>query len=131
MKNKILIVDDCLSSRDALKTIVESVGFVPAIEEDGAGAIRCLGMEHQSIALVLLDIYMPQIDGISALGHIRGHYPELPVIIITGGGDSEDEATVRKLGAVAFIQKPYPIEAIRSAIHQALNPKERLERSAI
>ncbi|MDX2074078.1 MAG: response regulator [Alphaproteobacteria bacterium] len=111
-KNIILIIDDCQIYQSALQMIVEKAGFVSEIYGDGMqGMIRTNGdMDH--VAAVLLDIYMPEIDGISLLGHLRSKYPGLPIYIISGSDDVDDKTGVLALGAAGYIPKPMDSAAI-------------------
>lgn|GEM_PF-5418503 len=87
---------------------MEKLGYTSESCVDGSEAIPYLSTHSDSVKAVLLDIYMPEVDGISVLGHFRSNYPELPVIIITGSDDAEDEKVAHSLGATGFIKKPFP-----------------------
>ena len=126
MTNIVLIVDDCRASRSVLNSIVDEFGLQSEHCDDGAEAIRYLAANAGAVAMVFLDIYMPQIDGISALGHLRGHYPNLPVVVVTGSGDADDEQSVMKLGSAGFISKPFSTEGIRNVIRGILGRVEML-----
>lgn len=116
MEKTILIVDDSPLCHDILKSVVKRLGYGSAICEDGQEAIRYLSIHSGSVAAVLLDIYMPQIDGISTLGHFRSNYPALPVIVISGSEDDADEKTVNALGAAGFIKKPLILASVHETI---------------
>ena len=132
MRDTILIIDDYESSREVLQTIVEMMGYKTALCDDGAEGIRFMVEHHKSILMIFLDIYMPQVDGISTLGHLRNHYPDVPVAVITGTDDTDDETVVRNLGAASFISKPFPGELIRETVRALVNvPPSRSEKTAV
>ena len=120
MKNTVVIVDDTLIYQQMLKSIVEKLGFEVVLCSDGVEAIACLREHSASVVAVFLDIYMPQIDGISVLGHFRSHYPSLPIIMITGSEDASDKASADGLGAVGFLKKPFSVDSISATIAQLL-----------
>jgi two-component system nitrogen regulation response regulator NtrX len=78
-------------------------------------------IEAESPDLVLLDIWMPGIDGIETLKEIKKEYPNIQVIIITGHGTIETAVKATKLGAYDLIEKPLSIDKIIVAINNALN----------
>lgn len=120
MKNTVLIVEDAPLYQEFLKNIVGKLGYQPVACGDGLEAMDYLKQQHDHLKAVFLDIYMPQVDGISTLGHIRTNYPEVPVIIITGSEDSDDERSAIGLGAIGYIKKPFPpatiVESIRALL---------------
>jgi CheY-like chemotaxis protein len=118
MKNTILVVDDTPLYQDILATIVKKLGYKAKTLGDGGDAIKYLNKNRDSVLMVLLDIYMPQIDGISALGHFRSNFPDLPIVMITGSDDASDEKSSRGLGAVGYIKKPFHPETIKQVIDE-------------
>jgi CheY-like chemotaxis protein len=120
MKNTIVIVDDTQLYQAMLKSSVEKLGFDTLLCNDGVQAIKCLEQHNASVAAVFLDIYMPQIDGISTLGHFRSNYPDLPVFMITSSEDAADKKSADGLGAAGFIKKPFAAETIHETIKALL-----------
>lgn len=120
MKNTIVIVDDTRLYQGILKNIVETLGFNTLLCDDGVQAIDCLSKHIDAVAAVFLDIYIPQIDGISVLGHFRSNYPDLPVYIITGSEEASDKRSAVGLGAAGFIAKPFDADTIRATISEKL-----------
>jgi two-component system nitrogen regulation response regulator NtrX len=119
MPQKILIVDDEPTIREALSGILTDEGFVPACAETAAQAMDILSAEE--IDLVLLDIWMPEMDGIEALGRIKKIHPELPVIMISGHGTIETAVQATKIGAYDFFEKPLSYDKIILAINNGLH----------
>ncbi len=116
----ILIVDDAPLYQATLAAVVKKLGFVAEICGDGSIVIPRLNQDASGVAAILLDIYMPEIDGISTLGHIRHNWPNLAVIVISGSEDSDDKATVLELGAIGYIKKPFAPDAIEARLRSLL-----------
>ncbi|MFP4474069.1 MAG: sigma-54-dependent transcriptional regulator [Desulfatibacillaceae bacterium] len=115
----ILIVDDETSILQSLGGILQDEGFDTIGVENGYEALKALA-EH-SPELVLLDIWMPGMDGIDTLKEIRSEHPTVPVVMITGHGTIETAVKAIKLGAYDFIEKPLSIEKVVVTINNALN----------
>jgi len=128
MAAKILIIDDEASIRDSLSGILSDEGFLPVCAEDGAQGLALL--EGDRFDLVLLDIWMPGLDGMEVLRQIRESSPELPVIMISGHGTIETAVQATRLGAYDFIEKPPSYDkiilSINNALHLAQLKKENL-----
>jgi len=119
MTQKILIVDDEPSIQEALSGILVDEGFVPVNAETAEQAINILSEEE--VDLVLLDIWMPGMDGIEALKQIKKIHPELPVIMISGHGTIETAVQATKIGAYDFFEKPLSYDKIILAINNGLH----------
>ncbi|RTZ95166.1 MAG: sigma-54-dependent Fis family transcriptional regulator [Deltaproteobacteria bacterium] len=124
MQPSILIVDDEPSIVQSLSGLLSDEGFTPLSAYNGYEALKVI--EAESPDLVLLDIWMPGIDGIDTLKEIKKAHPFLQVIIITGHGTIETAVTAIKLGAYDLIEKPLSIDKVIVAINNALNYR-RLE----
>ena len=115
----ILIVDDEPSIRDSLGGLLSDEGFEILTAANGYEALKV--MDKDSPDLVLLDIWMPGIDGIETLKEIKKSNPYIQVIIITGHGNVDTAVKATKLGAFDLIQKPLSIDKIILSINNALN----------
>lgn len=115
----ILIVDDKKSILKSLSGILSDEGFETITASNGYEALKTL--ESESPDLVLLDIWMPGIDGIDTLKEIKKKFPETQVIMITGHGTFETAVNATKIGAFDFIEKPLSIDKVIVAINNALN----------
>jgi len=113
---RVLIVDDdqemLLSLEEGLSKYDETFSISTA--RDGLGAVDAL--KNSTISLVVTDLKMPKMDGFSLLSHIMQHYPEIPVIIITGYSTSEMERLAREGGAIGYIAKPFMIDDLAKRI---------------
>ena len=115
----ILAVDDEVSILQSLSGILSDEGFEVLTASNGYEALKII--EEESPDLVLLDIWMPGIDGIETLQEIKRSNPFLQVVIISGHGTIETAVKATKLGAYDFIEKPLSIEKVVVTINNALN----------
>jgi len=115
----ILIVDDEASILKSLSGILADEGFETLTATNGYEALKTL--ETESPDLVLLDIWMPGIDGIDTLKEIKKHHPGTQVVMITGHGTIETAVNATKMGAYDFVEKPISIDKVIVAINNALN----------
>ncbi len=115
----ILIVDDEPSIRNSLGGLLTDEGFKVLIAANGYEALKLI--ESELPDLVLLDIWMPGIDGLETLKEIKKENPSLPVVMITGHGTIETAVDSTKIGAYDFIEKPLSIDKVIVAINNALN----------
>ena len=121
MKRRILIVDDEESIRRSLAGALTDEGYQVLTAADGVSALELLETERPH--LLLLDIWMPQMDGMEVLRRIKAEPYDVSVIMISGHGNIETAVTATKLGAYDFIEKPLSLEKVILTIDHAL--KER------
>lgn len=119
MKNTILLVDDDASVRSTISAVLGDEGFEVLTAEDGLEGLKRL--DEALPDLVLLDVWMPEIDGIEVLSRIRAKHETLPVIVISGHGNVETAVRATRLGAADFIEKPFSIDGLLSAVNKALD----------
>ena len=125
MSNKVLIVDDSPLFQASMSALIKRLGFETEICGDGVEAIPLLNQKRDEYIAVLLDIYMPQLDGVSLLGHIRNKWPELSVIVLSGSYDPADEKLVLQHGARGYIKKLFPIDEMYPALKELLGAKDQ------
>jgi two-component system, NtrC family, nitrogen regulation response regulator NtrX len=121
MKKRILVVDDEESIRKSLLGALTDEGYEVFDAEDGKKALELA--ETTRPHLVLLDIWMPQMDGMEVLKRLKKDFPESAVIMISGHGTIETAVKAAKLGAYDFIEKPLSLEKITLTIDHALREK--------
>ena len=124
MYPSVMIVDDEPSILKSLSGILSDEGFEIFTASNGYEALKRI--EQEAPDLVLLDIWMPGLDGIETLKEIKKNNPVIQVIIITGHGTIETAVSATKLGAFDLIEKPLSIDKVIVAINRALNYR-RLE----
>ncbi|MGA8265604.1 MAG: sigma 54-interacting transcriptional regulator, partial [Ignavibacteriaceae bacterium] len=120
--NSILIVDDEKSYLDLLKGLLVDEGFTDVIVEiDPLNVIPII--ESRNIALILCDIYMPQMNGLELLEIITLKYPQIPVIMVTATNEVKTALKAIELGAYEFITKPPDIDRLFLTIKRALEKR--------
>jgi DNA-binding NarL/FixJ family response regulator len=122
MTTRIVIVDDHPLFRGALGQALSSAIEAAEIVEAGSldELIALIGNEN-SIDLILLDLSMPGVQGLSGLLYLRAEHPEIPVVIVSA---SEDAVTIRRaieFGASGYVPKSQPVDQIRYAVRQVLD----------
>ncbi len=113
-----LIVDDEASIRSSLAGVLRDEGY-EVLEADG-GPAALAAVAEEGADVVLLDIWMPGMDGIETLTRLKAVQPALPVVIMSGHGTIETAVKATKLGAYDFIEKPLSIEKVTLALQNAL-----------
>ena len=119
MAKTILIVDDEETILQSLDGILADEGFEVIRAESGLVALEKI--EEVIPDLVLLDIWMPDMDGIETLVKLKEAYPHLQVVMMSGHGTIETAVKATKLGAYDFIEKPLSLEKVLVSINNALD----------
>jgi UDP-3-O-[3-hydroxymyristoyl] N-acetylglucosamine deacetylase len=114
----VLVVDDEERIRSSLRGILSDEGFRVVDTGDAPGVMDLIARE--SPALVLLDVWMPDMDGIELLRRIKSEQPRVPVIMISGHANIQSAVAATKLGAADFIQKPFSVSGLLASIARAL-----------
>ncbi len=115
---RLLVVDDERNMRWALRKALEKDNY--CIEEASTGQQALDVLRRETIHLVLLDLKMPQIDGLTVLKRIKEAMEDMPVIMLTAHGTMESAVEAMKMGALDYISKPFDIEALKVVIEKAL-----------
>ena len=116
---RILIVDDEASIRKSLEIILKDERYETCTVEDGVKALEQLeGFKPQ---LVLLDIWMPGLDGLETLKQIKSRCPDCPVIMISGHATIATAISATRAGACDFIEKPLDLHRVLDAVKSALS----------
>jgi DNA-binding NtrC family response regulator len=119
----ILVVDDEPDIRELVQDILQDEGYRVTTAENGDSARTAFARETPD--LVLLDIWMPDIDGITLLKEwAGGSKPACPVLIMSGHGTVETAVEATRLGAHDFVQKPISLAKLLSVVSQALESRE-------
>ena len=119
MARTVLVVDDEETIIQSLNGILTDEGFEVISANSGTDAL--VKIEEIMPELVLLDIWMPGIDGIETLVKIKKSNPNLPVVMMSGHGTIETAVRATKLGAYDFIEKPLSLEKVLLCISNALD----------
>jgi two-component system chemotaxis response regulator CheY len=121
MPADVLIVDDSAAIRKILQRILKNAQLpVGNIYEAGDGLEALDVLRANAIALVLTDINMPNMDGLRFLGEVRGSdvWKDMPVVVITTEGSEHKVMEAVKLGASAYLRKPFTTEQIKEKLEK-------------
>ncbi len=125
MAQSILIVDDERGIRETLRAVLEDEGFVADTAASGEECLKAI--EKRAYGCILLDVWLPGIDGLDTLERMRSLACDSAVVMISGHGTVETAVRATKLGAFDFIEKPLSIEKTVLTVRNALRQRE-LER---
>ncbi|MDH5739277.1 MAG: sigma-54 dependent transcriptional regulator [Nitrospira sp.] len=118
MSASILIVDDEEAIRTSLRSILEDEGYDVAVAATGAEALKIYGTDPPD--LMILDIWMPEMDGLETLRRVKEFVPATQVMMISGHGSIETAVKAIKLGAYDYIEKPLSLENVTLRVKHAL-----------
>lgn len=121
-KNPILIVDDEPSYLELMKDFLNQEGYANIITESNPLNVISL-LDRTDIDLILLDIFMPEMNGLELLEKIYAVYPNIPVVVITAVHEVQIALKAIKLGAYEFITKPPDTDRLLLTIRRALDTK--------
>ena len=114
----LLVADDDDLLRNLVKEVLEEQGYQVYEAADGEEALDIF-WEHSEIALVILDIMMPKLDGMVVLDEIRER-SDVPILMLTALGDSSSELSCLKHGASDFVSKPFHYEILVERVKNLL-----------
>src|SRR3989442_1009499 len=120
---KFLVVDEEPSLRRVLVRLLEGEGFTCA--EAGSGTEAREMMHHDPVPLVISDLRMPQMDGVTLLREILARWPDTAVLVVTAVAEVESAVACLQLGALDYVAKPFHLDEVRARVMQALD-KRRL-----
>ena len=118
MKFKILVIDDEPILRESLEVALSAAGYEVMTARTGEEGLELFGRENPD--LLLLDHWLPGINGDEVLRQIKGKNPEVPVIIMTAQGSIELAVNLMKMGAYDFLVKPFELDQIEALIQKGL-----------
>jgi len=115
-KLKVLLVDDEKEFVDSLSERLSLRDLDTGIAYNGEEALKAVKTEEPD--LMVLDLRMPGIDGLEVLRRAKRSNPDVQVIILTGHGSDKEEKEAKRLGAIAYLQKPVDIDQLVGALHK-------------
>ena len=121
-KKRILIVDDEKNIVSSLTAILSDEGYEVSMTDDGVEALEIIQKDPPD--LVLLDIWLPGMDGIEVLKTLKTYNPGVKVLIMSGHGTIDTAVKATKLGAQDFIEKPFSLDRITESVENALHRSE-------
>lgn len=120
------IVEDDAAVRRSLERLLDSAGLTPVLYESALVFLDAI--PRLSTGCVLLDVRMPEMDGLELQARLNGLGFRLPIIVMTGHGDVQTAVRAMKAGAQDFIEKPFEDERLLAAIDQALALSRQVSR---
>jgi len=118
MGKKILVIDDDLMNQRMAAHALRQKSFEVVTAGSGREGLEIL--QEQEIDLVLLDIEMPEMNGIETFKHIQLDNIEIPVIFLTASGDKKDVMEAIRLGAAGYVRKPFKPEDLVERVAKAV-----------
>jgi len=125
MEPDVLVVDDSAAIRKILQRVLHQTGMgIGTILEAGNGQEALEIMKVQKIGLVLTDINMPKMDGIQLLAALKASpaWRDIPVVMITTEGGETKVGEAVRLGAAAYVRKPFTADQIKEKLAGILEP---------
>ncbi|OHD53570.1 MAG: histidine kinase [Spirochaetes bacterium GWF1_51_8] len=117
----ILIVDDSGVVRSVVRKSLDLYGYRDVIEaEDGVDAMDKVRVSYQSIELYILDVNMPNMDGITLIGEIRKLDPSAPIVMLTTESDKQKMVQAKNMGATGWIIKPFDADKFIKVVEMFL-----------
>jgi DNA-binding response OmpR family regulator len=126
---KILVIDDEQGIRDLLDTLLTRKGYDVVVADSGQKGLEVYRRAQPDV--VVLDLKMPGMDGLTVLQQIRRLNPTQPVVILTGAGTPESEQQVRELGVTDYVEKHFSLHLLEDALKRLLissTPSDLLSR---
>jgi two-component system nitrogen regulation response regulator NtrX len=131
MPHTILVVDDEQAIRATVKELLEDEGYQVSLAQSGEESLALFGADAEpTIDAVLLDIWLPGMDGIEVLKGLKRIQPTLPVIMLSGHASIDSAVNATKNGAYHFVEKPFTSETLLLTLNNALR-QARLEQENV
>jgi len=124
-KTSILLVEDEENLHEALKLNLELEGYDVTSAFDGAAALHAV--ENEYFDLIILDVMLPEMDGISVTESIRIGNNEVPILILSAKNSSADRVLGLKKGADDYLTKPFNLEELLLRVHKLIDKNKKLQ----
>ena len=115
---KVLVIDDEQGIRSLLDTLLSRKGYDVLLADGGRKGLELFRRERPDV--IVLDLNMPEMDGVAVLHQVRSFKPDQPVIILTGAGSPEKEQRVHALGVSEFVEKEFSLHRLGDALKRLL-----------
>ena len=120
-----LVVDDEPRLRRVLVRLLEGEGFV--CREAGSGVEALAQLEIESVPLLISDLRMPEMDGVTLLREVTARWPETAVIVVTAVAEVESAVACLQMGALDYVAKPFHLDEVRARVTQALDKRRLIQ----
>src|SRR6476620_8285 len=127
-KKQVLIVDDEPNLRKILAAQLSRDGYDVLTADDGEQGLEMLREHH--IDMVITDLKMPKVDGMTLLREALAEQPDLPIVMITAHGTVDTAVEALKLGAFDYLTKPFDWDEVRQIVAKALKTRQLAEADA-
>ncbi len=128
-QERILIIDDEKNIVSSLKGILADEGYDVSVADDGLDALDMIQSDPPD--LLLLDIWLPGMDGIEVLKTVKTYHPNIEVLIMSGHGTIDTAVKATKLGAYDFIEKPFSMGHLTQSVQSAFKLKKKLSEKTV
>ena len=118
-QHSILVVDDELLIRDLLYDFFSGRGWHICVAESGEKALRIL--QEKKVDLVLTDLRMPEMDGLTLTGRLREDFPDLPVVIMTGYPSVDSAVSALRSRVADYVTKPFNINELFKIVNSQVS----------
>jgi DNA-binding NtrC family response regulator len=126
-KTKVLVIDD---EEVVRRSLTRALGREDCkVEQAASPSVGLKAMDQQAFDVVLLDLRMPEMDGVEVLGRIKQRWPETEVVVITGYPAVETAKQAMRLGAYDYLAKPLGCDEVAHVTHRAMQHKRWAMRS--
>src|SRR3954464_8457348 len=122
--NSILLVEDEENLHEALKLNLELEGYQVTSAFDGNKALQCVQEEY--FDLIILDLMLPEVDGMTVLETIRVQHLEVPILVLSAKNNSADKVLGLKKGADDYLTKPFNLEELLLRIQKLIEKNKKL-----
>ncbi|MCY3023429.1 MAG: response regulator, partial [Planctomycetota bacterium] len=126
-RRRIVVLDDEVSIQRLLRVILEGEGYEVLATDDGQEALDIVA--RQPVDLIIQDLRMPKMDGLTFLRVLKERDPSVPSIVLTAFGTFETAIEAMRLGAYTHLDKPFDTEEMREIVARALERVEMKRRS--
>ena len=116
----LLLVEDDFSTREAMKTLLEDLGYQVLVASNGQEALEIYELKANQIDLVVSDMVMPVMGGVSLFQKLREQWPGVKMLFITGHPEEEGDRALLESGNVNWLQKPFSVGVFIEAIYNLL-----------
>ena len=129
MADRVLVVDDEQSLRKVLAATLQREGYEVQVAQDGEEAIAALDRDGADV--VVTDLVMPRMDGLTLLRKVVARHPDVPVIVVTAHGKVDSAVEAMKAGAFDFVTKPFETTELKAIIAKAARQSELNSRNVV
>ena len=117
----LLLVEDDFSTREAMKTLLEDSGYRVLVAQDGREALGIFENKAGEIDLVISDMVMPNMGGVSLYQELIKRWPDIKMLFITGHPEKEGDRKLLESGNINWLQKPFSVEVFNQAVYNLLH----------